>query len=101
MDLKLAQYTTGQTGDRAGFLKYSALVHKIQSLQEKREQQKAFAEILDEVLTSIALTVEDSETNEHVQVVHEEAKKARKHLDELVKLLFCMSSTDIHFNMNM
>ena len=84
LDLKLAQHTTGQTGDRAGFLKYSTLIHDIQKLEENREKPRAFADMLDGVLTAIALEMENSETNPHVRVIHQEAVTARTQLDEMV-----------------
>ena len=87
LDLKLAQHTTGQSGDRAGFLKYSAIIHEIQTLEEKRGRQKSHVDMLDSVLTVIALQRDDSETNPQVQVIRQGAVTARLQLDELVNYL--------------
>ena len=84
LDLKLAQHTTGKTGDRAGFIKYSGLLHDIQTLEEKRDKQKAHADMLDSVLTVIALQRDDIETNPQMQVLQQAGVTARLQLDELV-----------------
>ena len=84
LDLKLAQYTTGKAGDRAGFLTYSAIIHEITQLEEERQTQRALADALDEAITTVALQLENSESNPHFQELQQEALRARDQVEKLV-----------------
>ena len=90
LDLKLAQLTTGQTGDREGFLTHSALIHELQDLEEKRERERAHAEMLDGVLTAIAVQLDNSEANPLVRELRQEAVCSRQRVEELVRI--CMQT---------
>lgn len=90
LDLKLAQLTIGQTGDRVGFLTHSALIHELQDLEEKRERELAHTGMLDEVLTAIAVQLDNSEANPQVRELRQEAVWARQRVEELVRI--CMQT---------
>ena len=82
LDLKLAHHTTGRADDRAGFLKHSTLLHELHQLEEERDKQKQHVELLDGVVTAIALQVDD--TNPLILEFQQEAVRAKSKLDEMV-----------------
>ena len=84
LDLKLAQYTSGNAGDRVGFLTYSAIIREISQLQEERQAQGALADALDQAVTTVALQLENSESNPHFRVLQQEALRARDQVEKLV-----------------
>ena len=90
LDLRLAQLTAGQTGDRARFLEYSALIHEISNLQEERERAGAHADMLDGAITTMALQFENSSSNPHIQELQQEAQRARGRTEELVHACLCI-----------
>ena len=92
LDLKLAQHTIGRTGDRAGFVKYSNILHELQTLEEKRERQRVHEELLDGVVTAIAAQSDNCEGNQLVLELQQEAERARLQLHELV----CTTCTHHH-----
>ena len=55
LDLELAQHTTGTTGDRGAFLKYSTAIHDLTHLGEEKERAEQCARILDGVVTTLTL----------------------------------------------
>ena len=54
LDLELAQHTTGSTGDRKAYLKYSAAIHDLTRLGEEKEKAEQYASMLDGVVTTPA-----------------------------------------------
>lgn len=55
LDLRLAQHTTGTTGDRETFLKYSAAIHDLTRMGEEKENAEQHTRMLDGVVTTLAL----------------------------------------------
>lgn len=82
LDLKLAQHTTGRANDRTGFVKHSKLLHELHQLEEERDKQKQHVELVDGVVTAIALQVD--KTNPLTAEFQHEAVRARSKLDKLV-----------------
>ena len=92
LDLKLAQQTTGDAGDRVGFLTYSALIHEITALGEEEQRAVAHAEMLDGAITTIALQIDpsSSDSNSHLRELRQEALRTRQRISELVS--FCRNT---------
>ena len=59
----LAQHTTGKADDRAGFVKHSKLLHELHQLEEERDKQKQHVELVDGLVTAIALQVDETLLN--------------------------------------
>ena len=78
LDLELAEHTRGKTGDRDGFLKYSAAIHELTKLGEEKEKSAQYAYTLDGALTTIALHLQAQDPRLHV--FRKEAVLARERL---------------------
>ena len=92
LDLKLAQQTTGDAGDRVGFLTSSVLIHEITALGEEEQRAVAHAEMMDGAITTIALQIDpsSSDSNSHLRELRQQALRTRQHISELVS--FCRNT---------
>ncbi len=91
----MAQHTRGDTGDRARFLAYSALIHKITELEEEKHRMTDYANMLDSAVTSIALQLGDEDQdNPHLVELRKEAVWARDQLDGIVS--HCKTRAYVH-----
>ncbi len=85
LDLELAQHTRGETGDRAGFLAYSATIHKLADLEEEKHRLTEYANVLDSMVTSIALQLEeDDQQYPRLVELRREAVRGWDQLDAVV-----------------
>lgn len=90
LDLELARLSSPESTDRESFGQYSTLVSKLHSLEEKRHELKQFVDLLQQILTNLAIQIPNAETRPDVQSLKEEAIAASQQLEDVVG--FSMSS---------
>ena len=82
LDLELAMVTTGETGDRDGFLAHSRRIHEINALEEEKEQIMQYANALDGICTAMA--AQYGEENQLISGLRREAIHTRDKIHAIV-----------------